>query len=196
MIRIQNIDVDEAILRLQFACNLQVCKGGCCTLKGGKGAPLLDSELQEIKKAYPLIRPYLPPDHIETIEHFGLYEGWPGNYTTTCKNDKDCVFVYYEDTIAKCAFEYAFLKGITSWRKPLSCHLFPIRVDRGVTLRLRYERIAECDKALAHGKHHSIFLTQFLKEALIRSFGQTWYDEFDSFATLQRSNDFPKTNSV
>lgn len=188
MITFNNIIIDETIPHIQFACDLQACKGACCTLKGGKGAPLLDSELQEIEKAYPIVRSYLPPEHIETIEENGLYEGWEGNYTTMCRNDRDCVFVFYEGTIAKCAFERAFFDGKISWRKPISCHLFPIRVDRGITLRLRYERIAECDEALKYGNKENIFLVHFLKEPLIRLLGEEWYKKFETFCTTVRQS--------
>ena len=95
-----------------------------------------------------------------------------------CFNNRACVFVLYEEGIARCAFEKAFLEGRLKWRKPLSCHLFPIRIDRGMIHRLRYERISECDSALDCGEQKNIYLSDFLKEPLVRAFGSTWYEDF------------------
>jgi hypothetical protein len=86
--------------------------------------------------------------------------------------------VLYEDGIARCAFEKAFGEGKLKWKKPISCHLFPIRVSRGVPEQLRYERIVECDFAIDRGENENIFLSNFLKEPLIRAYGLTWYEDF------------------
>lgn len=183
MFTIESVEIDSSIPYIKFACDLEKCHGACCTLKGGKGAPVLDSEIQELENAYPFIQSMLPKKHRETIELYGLYEGEPGNYTTMCVGDRDCVFVYYEGSIAKCAFERAYLEGIIQWRKPLSCHLFPIRVDRGIVHYLRYARIAECDPALARGERDTLYLSTFLREPLVRLYGNKWYTSFEQFCT-------------
>ncbi len=128
MLEIRQTIIDDNIPHIKFACNLSVCKGACCTLAGGTGAPLLDDELEQIENAFPLVKSLLPKEHLEFIKQFGLYEGESGFYTTMCFNNRACVFVFYEEGIARCAFEKAFKAGKLKWRKPISCHLFPIRV--------------------------------------------------------------------
>ena len=180
--------IDDTIPRIKFACNLTACKGGCCTLAGGTGAPLLDDELEHIERAFPIIKSSLPKEHLETIAQFGLYEGKSGSYTTMCFNNRACVFVLYENGIARCAFEKAFGEGKLKWKKPISCHLFPIRVNRDVPDRLRYERIAECDFALDRGENENILLSDFLKEPLIRAYGLTWYEDFQLTCNRERKD--------
>jgi len=188
MIEIQQTFIDETIPRIKFACNLSACKGSCCTLAGGTGAPLFDIEREHIQRAFPIIKSSLPKEHLEVIAQYGLYEGMPGSYTTMCYNNHACVFVFYEDGIARCAFEKGFEEGVLNWKKPISCHLFPIRVNRGLSDHLRYERIAECDDALCRGEHESIFLSTFLKEPLIRAFGLAWYEEFQLACDRERKD--------
>jgi hypothetical protein len=178
MIEIQKTLVEDNIPDIRFTCNTSACKGACCTLPGGQGAPLLDEELEQIEHSFPIIKSYLPQAHLDSIVQFGLFEGGPKSYTTMCFNNRACVFVLYEEGIALCAFEKAFLEGRLKWRKPLSCHLFPIRIDRGMIHRLRYERISECDSALDCGEQKNIYLSDFLKEPLVRAFGSTWYEDF------------------
>ncbi len=178
MIEIQKTIVENNIPEIRFACNTSACKGACCTIAGGQGAPLLDEELEQIEHSFPIIKSYLPQAHLDTIVQFGLFEGEPKAYTTMCFNNRACVFVLYEEGIARCAFEKAYLEGKLKWRKPLSCHLFPIRIDHGISHRLRYERISECNPALSYGELKNIYLSNFLKEPLVRAFGSTWYEEF------------------
>lgn len=172
--------VDNAVARASFCCDLQKCKGACCTLEGGRGAPLEDDEVLEIEKAYPIVRQYLDERSIRTIEKEGLYEGSPGNYATTCVEHRQCVFVYFEDGIARCSFERAFREGKLEWRKPLSCHLFPLRIRRGEWETLRYEMIDQCAPGRARGAAEAVKLYQFLREALIRKYGERWYAKLQS----------------
>jgi len=178
MFLIQEILVDESIATTKFACDLNRCKGACCTMPGGRGAPLLEEEIKEIVNVFPAVRKYLSERHLKAIERQGLFEGRSGSYVTPCVGDHACVFVTYENDIAKCAFEKAFLNGETTWRKPISCHLFPIRMDGDNIERLRFEFIPECKPALARGVSEKIYLSDFLKDALIRVYGQSWYKEF------------------
>jgi len=188
MLEIKQAIIDDAIPQIKFACDLSACKGACCTLAGGTGAPLLDDEIEQIEHASQIIKSSLPKEHLESVAQFGLYEGRPGSYMTICYNNHACVFVLYENGIARCAFEKAFREGKLKWKKPISCHLFPIRVSRGVQERLRYERIAECDCALNRGGNEKIFLSNFLKEPLIRAFGLAWYEEFQFTCDRERKN--------
>ena len=188
MFEIQRTIVDDSIPRIRFACNISACKGACCTLSGGLGAPLLNEEIIELERSFPIIKDTLPQEHLETIAQYGLYEGEPNSYTTKCCNSRACVFVTYEEGIARCAIEKAFMEGKSEWRKPLSCHLFPIRIDRGMIERLRYERIAECDSALNRGESEQVYLGDFLKEPLLRAFGISWYRDFQLACHGQRKD--------
>jgi hypothetical protein len=188
MAEIRQTIIDDAIPRIKFACNVSACKGACCTLAGGTGAPLLDNELEQIDRAFPIIKSSLPKEHLDTIAQFGLYEGKSGSYTTMCFHNRACVFVLYEDGIARCAIEKAFKEGKLKWQKPISCHLFPIRVSRGVSELLRYERITECAPAIEHGENKNIFLSNFLMEPLVRAYGLAWYEDFQLTCNWDRKD--------
>ena len=175
----QDIVVDPVIPTLRFRCDVKRCKGACCTIPGGRGAPLLDEEIAEIHRVYPIVRKYLSKEHRDVIEKDGMFEGRSGDFVTTCVGRKACVFVTFEDGIARCAIEKAYLNGEVAWRKPLSCHLFPIRIDRGVQgQRLRYEYLDDCAPGLENGSQTNVALPVFARDALVRAYGQEWYDRF------------------
>lgn len=170
--------VERNIATERFACDLSQCEGACCTLPGGRGAPLDDDEVEELHRAYLSARKYLSPKHAWVIDRAGIVEGSLGSFATTCVDKRECVFVFYENGIAKCALEQAYVNGETSWRKPLSCHLFPIRISRGSHERLRYEKIPECSPARLKGLRMNVLLSDFARDALIRKYGAAWYEEF------------------
>ena len=186
MFSVQDITIDSTVIDARFACDLSRCHGACCTMPGPKGAPLQEAETLEIEKAFPVIRKYLNEEHLRTIDERGLVDRSSGDITTTCFDNRACVFVTYENGIAKCAFEKAYWKNEITWRKPLSCHLFPIRVDKGFLDHLRYESIPECSPALTRGGSENIYLSDFLKDALTRLYGQAWYAEFAKACTSLR----------
>jgi hypothetical protein len=169
--------IDDAVGSASFCCDLKKCKGACCCIEGGRGAPLEDDEVLEIEKAYPVVMQYLREKSIRTIEASGLYEGSPGNFATTCIDHRECVFVYFEDGIARCSFERAFEEGKTDWRKPISCHLFPIRIRKFGQDFVRYEQIDECRPGRESGKLHEVKLVDFLKDPLVRRYGEAWYNK-------------------
>jgi hypothetical protein len=173
--------IDLNVPTTSFACDLDRCKGACCTMPGQRGAPLLDEEVEEIEKAYPIVQKYLSFRHRDTIEERGLVQGRARDHTTQVVDRKACVFAYFESDIAKCAFEKAFLSGEISWRKPISCHLFPIRVAPGYPTRLRFEELAECQPAMERGATQDIPLHEFLRIPLTRAYGEEWYQEFRSY---------------
>jgi hypothetical protein len=170
--------IDDAVAQADFCCDLERCKGACCMLEGGRGAPLEDDEVLEIKKAYPIVKQYLDEKNICIIETTGLYDGSPGDFATNCIDRRECVFVYCENGIAKCSFERAFLRGEIDWRKPISCHLFPIRIRGFGKDFVRYEEISECGAGGILGKAQQVKLHEFLKAPLVRKYGEAWYKIF------------------
>jgi hypothetical protein len=168
-----HIIIDPAIDSTSFACDLNACKGACCTLPGGRGAPLLDTEAESLKDVLPVVRETLSSRHQEVLAARGPIEGPPGDLHTTCVDDAACVFVTYEDSVAKCAIEKAYFRGETTWRKPISCHLFPIRIDTEPVARMRFEYIPECSPALQKGAAEGTTLLSFLSEPLQRVFGES-----------------------
>jgi hypothetical protein len=178
MFIVGNAVVDDAVAHATFCCDVQACRGACCCLAGGRGAPLEDCEVEEITKAFPAARKYLSEKSIATIASAGLVEGTPGDYATSCVDHNECVFVYFDNGIARCSFERAYLDGLTTWRKPISCHLFPIRISTFGQDFLRYEVIDECEGGRTHGALSREKLHSFLREPLIRKYGEEWYRRF------------------
>ncbi|MBI2427953.1 MAG: DUF3109 family protein [Ignavibacteriales bacterium] len=176
MIVIDEISVDDSVMETRFACDLHACKGACCTFAGGRGALVRDDEVAEIERSYPVVKSLLPPEHIRVIEQYGLIDGAAGNYATQCVDGKACVFVYYDDGIAKCSFERAYFEKKLSWRKPISCHLFPIRIGRDGK-EIHYEYFKECDPAISRGILENIPVAAFASDSLRRAFGDNWTDD-------------------
>src|SRR5699024_1127830 len=131
MIEVGNVLVHEDIIRNEFVCNLSKCKGACC-IEGNAGAPLMDNETEILLEIYQDVKPFLSEEGIKAIESQGAFiKDIEGDWTTTCVDgDKECAFVTWENGIAKCGIEKAHEKGAlkVDWKKPLSCHLYPIRV--------------------------------------------------------------------
>ncbi len=179
--------VDASVVGATFCCDLEACAGACCTLEGGRGAPLDDAEVPLLHEAFEFAREYLRPISIEAIEARGLVDGVPGDHATRCIDRRECVLVYFDNGIARCSLERAYLDGKTAWRKPLSCHLFPLRVRRFGQEILRYEQIQECRSGRERGAAQNVPLHRFLKEALSRAFGKSWFDQLDARYTEHSS---------
>jgi hypothetical protein len=179
MFLIEEIEVDDQIGSVRFLCDVNSCKGACCTSPGGRGAPITSEEKEEIAKAYPSIIRYLPDAHKRAVERVGLCEGPVGNLATPCLNNAACVFVHYVNGIAKCAFETAYLANEIAWRKPLSCHLFPIRMHPSGK-KIYYEFFEECHPALKLGSVKDAKLQHVLRDPLERAFGKSWTDALHS----------------
>jgi hypothetical protein len=182
MIKIGEVVVEEKVFHEHFVCDLQQCHGACCTIPGGRGAPLRDDEVDVILDALPVVKKYLPAEHLTVIEFQGGVDGSPGNFATTCLNHRACVFVYYEGKTAKCSFERAYLNGELTWRKPLSCHLFPLRVNEFESTIVEYEPIGECFPGKVNGRIKGISLGEFLEEPLRKAFGQEWISNFKNIS--------------
>jgi hypothetical protein len=189
VIVIDNILVTEDVVDKQFVCDLHKCKGGCCE-DGAAGAPLEDDELTVIKAAYQKVKHLLTEDAIAEIEKNGTYVhneefGW---VTPTLDSDHEiCVYgIRGKDGIIKCAFEAAYNDGIIDWKKPISCHLYPIIAKHGKHgdyERVNYEpRDPMCNPACALGEKLKVPVYQFLKEPLIRKYGEDFYNALDTIA--------------
>lgn len=185
MVLINDILVGDEIFTEQFVCDLDKCKGGCC-VDGDCGAPLTDEEADSLSKAYPIIKDMLPLEHQKLIEKEGLFVVDPdfGKVTPTLDGGI-CAFGYYDEKgIVKCALEAKFREGESDVPKPVSCHLFPIRVVETETYTmLNYEpRPGLCDAACTLGRSLKMPVYRFLKEPIIRRFGQDFYDAIEATA--------------
>ena len=179
MIQIQDTIVSFDILEEYFVCDLSVCKGICC-VEGNSGAPVEESEIECLEKALPVIWDDLLPEAKKVIEEQGLiYRDIEGEYVTSIVDGADCVFTCYEENgYCKCAIEKAFREGKIDFYKPISCHLYPIRVARYKGFRaVNYHRWQVCRAAVTSGKKQGVKVYQFLKEPLIRKFGEEWYSQ-------------------
>lgn len=187
MIAIDHVLLSDKIVSEQFVCDLSKCKGACC-VDGDAGAPLDRKELKEIDEVFEKVLPYLNPTSIKEIEAQGRYVydrefGW----VTPTINSKVCVYgIFDANGIVKCGIEQAYLDGKVRWKKPISCHLFPIIVKKskdGVTELANYEpREDNCKAACSLGKKLKVPVYEFLKEPLIRKFGEDFYDALDATA--------------
>jgi Fe-S-cluster containining protein len=181
IVQIENIALGREIVQTRFACDLKKCKGACCTIESDYGAPLLDEEIETISKILEIVKEYLPEKHKHIINKKGFFEKKDNKLMTTSVENRACVFVNYENGIAKCGIEKAYFDGKTDFRKPISCHLFPIRVEDFGGDVLRYEKFEECSPALKKGKKENINLVNFLEESLIRKFGKKWFTKLKGF---------------
>lgn len=174
LLSVGKVLVRKEILETPFLCDLKKCKGGCCTIESDYGAPLTEEEIAEIEKILDIVKEYLPENHLKRIEENGFYDKIDGELMTSSYLNQACVFVYYEGDVAKCAIEKAYFDGKSGFRKPVSCHLFPIRVSNFGGDILRYERFKECEPALANGVEHNTKIVDCCSDALSRLYGNDW----------------------
>ncbi len=175
--------VSEDIIEKEFVCNLSVCKGKCC-IDGEAGAPLEEEELKLLLDIYPKIKPFLRPEGIAAIENQGLFITNEGEYETTLINEKECAYAIFDkNNTAKCGIEEAYNQGEINWKKPISCHLYPVRImDYSEFSAVNYHKWPICDDACTLGKELQVPVYKFVKEALIRKFGEDWYSELEKVA--------------
>lgn len=176
--------VSEEVIENDFVCNLSACKGQCC-IDGDAGAPLEDKETEILVDIYADVKPFLRPEGIETIEDQGAFvKGEDGEWETPLINGSECAYVIYsENNTAKCGIEEAYIKGKVKWKKPVSCHLYPIRVKEYTELTaVNYHKWEICDVACSLGAELKVPIYKFVKEALIRKFGKKWYVELEEIA--------------
>ena len=178
MIQIQDTIVSEEILERKFVCNLNACKGACC-VQGDAGAPLEQEELEELENVFESVKPYLSEKSIAALEEDLYTVDADGDYVTQLVDGKECAFVFFdEQNITKCSIEQAYIDGKTSFKKPISCHLFPVRLSKIADYTaVNYAYWDICDDACKLGEELGVKTYQFLKEPIIRRFGEEWFNE-------------------
>lgn len=187
MIAIENVLVSDSVADAQFVCDLMKCKGGCCE-DGDAGAPLEKEELEIINDVYETVKPYLTEEGIRWIEKHGRYQydkdfGW----VTPTIHGRMCAYGFKDSYgIIKCGIEQAYRDGKISFKKPISCHLYPVIVAKGKKgefERVNYEpREKLCNPACIQGEKLKVPVYQFLKEAIVRCYGLDFYNALDKVA--------------
>lgn len=181
MIEIEGKIISLDIFNEHFMCDLGKCKGICC-VEGNAGAPLDEDETGILEREYEAYKPYMKGEGIEAVEKDGFAVlDEEGDLTTPLINNAECAYSFEEDGITLCAVEKAWKEGRTTFRKPISCHLYPIRVSkfRNGTYGLNYHRWDVCVPAVHCGKKTGIPVYKALKEPLVRCFGKDFYNALE-----------------
>ncbi len=181
MIQIDHTIVSIDIINEHFACNLSACKGACC-VEGDSGAPLETEEVKILESIYPEIKPFLRKEGVEAIENQGKYVvDNDGEYVTPLVQGKECAYVVFDQNgVSKCGIELAYENRKISFKKPISCHLYPIRITKYKNFdAVNYHEWHVCSAAKSCGKSKKIRLFEFLKDALIRKYGEEWYRKLE-----------------
>lgn len=175
--------VSEDILDREFVCNLSACHGACC-VDGDAGAPLTQAETKILEEIYPKVKPLLRPEGVAAIEAQGAWVvGTDGDLETPLIDNKDCAYVIFDGKTALCGIEQAYNQKLVDWKKPVSCHLYPIRIKEFSEFSaVNYDKWDICDPACSLGKELEVPVYKFVKEALIRRFGEDWYSELETIA--------------
>lgn len=198
MFKVQNTILSEDIATAKFSCDVSRCKGACCVV-GDAGAPVSKNEIPVLKKAYKLLKEELRPRAREVVEQEGLIKGNnKEGYELNCTDKKECVFVEYTDgNIAICAIQKAYFEGRMSWEKPLSCHLFPVRLKRILDFDYaNFEYVPSlCAAGCESGERKGTWLSEFLKKPLTRRYGKEWYKKFSESCREVRQKEGEVTSS-
>lgn len=185
VISIDNVMISDEIVEKQFVCNLAKCKGACC-VDGDAGAPLEEDELKIIDEVFETVKPYMTKEGLDVVKEKGRYVydeefGW----VTSTIGAGICVYGFNDENgIVKCAFEQAYYDGKIKWKKPISCHFFPIIVEPGAMYdRMNYEpRNTHCKPACKLGEELQVPVYKFLKEPIVRKYGEDFYNALDHIA--------------
>lgn len=181
MVEIEDKIVSEELFDEFFCCDLSQCKGICC-VEGDSGAPLKIEEIDVIENELPNIIPFMTPEGVDAVERNGVFEvDSDGDYTTTLINGGECAFVVTENGIALCAMEKAFRAGKSAFPKPISCHLYPIRVkefSNGMS-GLNYHRWNVCSSAVCEGRKSGVKVYQGVRSAIERAYGKEFYGHLE-----------------
>ena len=194
MFQLGNTLVSEELLEAHFACDLSQCKGACC-VEGEAGAPLEQTEVDRLAKDYEAIGPFLDPAGRAAIAAQGTsIVAKDKSLETPLVEDKACAYATFDEQgWAHCGIEQAHQAGAVDWKKPISCHLYPVRIkDYSVFTAVNYHRWQICSSGCANGLQNQIPLYRFVAEALRKKFGPDWYDELERVAIEQKKRNKPK----
>lgn len=179
MLQIDNTIISLDILEKTFVCNLGACKGACC-VEGDSGAPLEDDETVILEEIYPIVEKHMTPEGKKAVKKHGQWViDSDGDKVTPLVKNKECAYTYRDENgIIFCAIEKAYLNGEISFQKPLSCHLYPIRISKYQDFdAVNYERNKLCIPARIQGEKLGIPIYKFVKTPLIRKYGEAWYEQ-------------------
>jgi hypothetical protein len=187
VIQIEETLVSFDVIERRFCCDPRACRGACC-VAGDSGAPLGEGEEEEIRENYPAITQHMTPAGIAAVGRQGFaIVDVDGDRVTPLVDGKECAYAIDEDGCCHCAIEKAWAAGESRFRKPLSCHLYPVRVTRYRHYEaVNYDRWLICAPARERGERENIPVYLFLKEALVRKYGEEWYDQLCHAATALR----------
>ena len=186
IMQVGDVLLSPDILTEFFCCDLDSCHGACC-VEGDAGAPVTLDEVGELEQALDEAWPHLAAEAQSVIDRQGVvYTDRDGDLVTSIVGNKDCVFTCHEKGCCLCALEKVFREGKTRWCKPISCSLYPIREKKfsNGMVGLNYHRWAICQDAVTLGRKKNIRIYQFLKEPLIRRFGEAWYKQLEELGML------------
>ena len=190
MIEIDKTILSRDLIEKKFVCDLQKCKGMCC-VEGDSGAPFEKEEIAILEKDLDKILPYLREEGKEVIEEKGVYViDWDNDFVTPLVNEKECAYAIFEEGIAMCGIEKAYLDGVTTFRKPISCYLYPVRVQKLKRFdAVNYDKWDICQPARENGEKLNVSVFKFLKEPLTQKYGKDWYKQLTVVATeLKKAN--------
>ncbi len=185
MIIIQNKLISSTLFEEYFTCNLNACKGACCW-EGDYGAPIEEEEKEVLVDIFQAIRPFLRPEGVESIQDQGayIYHEEAKEFVTPLVDGKACAYMTYDDRgVAQCGIEKAFQAGKTDFRKPISCHLYPVRVSKDEELNfeaLNYDEWDICSAACTLGQSLKMPLYRFVRDGLVRKYGEPFYEELEA----------------
>ena len=191
MIKIGDTLISDDVIEEFFVCDIEKCKGACC-IEGDLGAPLEECELDELKQNFNGIAPFLSEEGRHEIEKQGLYVfDFEGDYSTPTIKGKECAYAIYDDKgNLKCGIESAFENGKSSFSKPISCHLYPVRISKNIaSIAVNYDQWYICNPACILGHELKVPVFKFLKDALIRKFGEEWYRQLETYAHERKPSD-------
>jgi hypothetical protein len=177
MIEIENTIVSLDLLSANFTCNLALCKGACC-VSGDSGAPLEKHEAEKLQEIYPYLQVYLRKESIITIERTGTSVVDIENDTVTpLVEGRECAYAYFENGIARCSIERAYLDGAIQFRKPISCYLYPVRIKKYRNFdAVNYDQWEICKPAIELGNSLGTPVYRFVKDALHEKYGEKWFN--------------------
>lgn len=179
MLQIDNTLISLDVLEKKFVCELGACKGACC-VEGDSGAPLEEHEIAQIEQAYETVKKHMTPEGIKAVEEQGTWIiDSDGDKVTPLINNLECAYTYKDENgVIFCAIEKAFLNKEIGFHKPLSCHLYPIRITKYRDYdAVNYERNKLCIPARVNGEKLGVPIYKFVKEPLIRKYGKDWYEQ-------------------